>query len=72
MQLPEFVYSLDGEYFEEWEVIEDTIHSDFAEGAEVLVYKGKPVRVTHGNLIAEMGHNFITELQEHALAVGPP
>jgi hypothetical protein len=47
MEYPKYVYSLDGEYFHEWDYINDDIKNTFEPGSKITVYRGVPAPVTH-------------------------
>jgi hypothetical protein len=47
MELPEYLYSLDGEFFHEWDYIEDEIKDNFEPESRVTVFRGKPAPVYH-------------------------
>lgn len=66
MEQPEFVYSLDGEHFEEWDAVKDYVDSEYEPGERVTVYKGRPVELSHYDHVRPIIHRFVESIQEHA------
>lgn len=64
-KLPDFVYSLDEEWFEEFEVIQDQVNDDNEPGEKVSGYKGVPIPVSHLDIV-KLCRPFVESLQEAA------
>lgn len=51
MMTDEFVYSLDNEYFDNFDSVMDSVNSEYEPGSRVILYKGVPVPVTHEDIV---------------------
>lgn len=47
----EFVYSLDNEWFDDFDSVMDFVNSEYEPGSRVTLYKGRPVPVTHEDVV---------------------
>lgn len=64
MSIPEYVYSLDGEWFEEFDVIQDQVNDDAEPGEKVSGYRGTPIQVDHADHVKHL--KIVELLQELA------
>ncbi|MCK5019918.1 MAG: hypothetical protein KAS32_22880, partial [Candidatus Peribacteraceae bacterium] len=49
-----FVYSLDRETFEDFDATQCQVDGEYESGVEVKGYMGKPIRVTHKDVVANL------------------
>jgi len=65
MSDPEFVYSLDEEWFEEFETIQYRVNDDVEPGDKISGYRGVPIEVTHLDIVKNL-RPLVEYLQEAA------
>jgi len=63
---PEYIYSIDGEDFDEWDTITDMVDSDNEPGVKVVIFRGKPIQVKHIDHVLPVIDTIIENIQQHA------
>ena len=51
---PEFIYSLDGERFDEYDNIMEEIYNTYEVGEKIAISKGRPKKITHWDFVKDM------------------